>query len=480
VPAPAKFDLPRTDAIVVGAGPNGLAAAIRLAQAGKRVIVLEAADTPGGGMQTAELTLPGFLHDVCSSVFAMAFCSPFFSALPLEKHGLRWAFPRAALAHPFEDGTAAMLYKSVDETAATLGRDGRSYRALMGELAAHAQEIFQDALAPLHFPRRPFLFARFGLRAVRPASSLAQAYFKTEHGRAFFAGLAAHSMLPLESMTTSAVALVLALAGHAAGWPFARGGSRELAAALVSCLESLGGRVMTGMRVESLDQLPPAEAVLLDVTPRQLVKIAGERLPDGYRKKLERYRYGVAAYKIDWALNRPIPWRAAECAQAGTVHLGESLGEISESESAPWQGRSSARPYVLLTQPSLVDGSRAPAGKHTAWGYCHVPNGFRGDVTGAIEAQVERFAPGFRDCIAARSIWGPAQFEEHNANLVGGDIGGGAAFLSQLFLRPTASLYRTPLQGVYLCSASTPPGPGAHGMCGYFAAEAALRSTFKS
>jgi len=474
VPALPKFDLPKTDVVVVGSGPNGLAAAIRLAQAGKSVLVLEAADVPGGGMRTAELTLPGFHHDICSSVFAMAVCSPFFSTLPLEKFGLEWVFPQAALAHPFADGTAVLLHKSVDETAATLGADGRSYQALVGDLAAHAQDILQDALAPFHFPRRPLLFARFGLRAIRPVSSLARAYFKSERGRAFFAGLGAHSMLPLEYTTTSAVALVLAMGAHAAGWPFARGGSQQLTAALVRYLESLGGRVITGHRVESLEQLPPTKAVLLDVTPRQLVKIAGERLPAGYRRKLERYRYGVAAYKIDWALDQPIPWRAPECAQAGTVHLGESLAEISESESAPWRNETSLRPYVLLTQPSLFDPTRAPAGKHTAWGYCHVPNGFKGDMTQAIEDQVERFAPGFRDCVAARSVMRPAEFEQRNANLVGGDIGGGAAYLSQLFLRPTASMYRTPLKGVYLCSASTPPGPGVHGMCGYFAAERLL------
>jgi phytoene dehydrogenase-like protein len=473
VAACVKFDLPATDAIVIGSGPNGLAAAIRLGQQGKSVLLLEAADVPGGGLRTSELTLPGFRHDVCSSVFAMAACSPFFSSLPLEQHGLEWVFPRAALAHPFEDGTAALLYKSVDETAATLGADGRNYRALMGDLVAHAQDIVKDALAPLHFPRRPLLFARFGLRAIRPAASLARTYFKTEHGRAFLAGLGAHSMIALEYMASSAVALVLAMAGHACGWPFARGGSRELAAALVRYLESLGGKVITNCRVDSLDQLPPAQLILFDVTPRQFLKIAGERLPDAYRKKLEGYRYGMAAYKIDWALHQPIPWKAGACAQAGTVHLGESLREISESERAPWHGAVSPRPYVLLTQPSLVDPSRAPAGKHTAWGYCHVPNGFQGDITQAIENQVERFAPGFRDCIAARSVMTPVDFEHHNANLIGGDIGGGAALLSQLFLRPTASMYRTPLKGVYLCSSSTPPGPGVHGMCGYFAAEAA-------
>jgi phytoene dehydrogenase-like protein len=396
--------------------------------------------------------------------------------LPLGKHGLEWVFPPAALAHPFDDGPAALLYKSVDETAATLGADGTHYRALMSDLTAHANELLPDVFAPIHFPQHPFLFARFGLRALRPAASLARAYFKTDRGQAFFAGLAAHSMLPLENLATSAVALVLAVAAHAGGWPFARGGSQQLASALVKHLESLGGQVITGSRVDSFDQLPSARAVLFDVTPKQLIKIMADKLPGDFRGKLDRYQYGVGAYKIDWALHQPIPWRAAECTQAGTVHLGGSLKEICDSESAPWRGEVSASPYVLLTQPSLFDLTRAPAGKHTAWGYCHVPNGFSGNVTEAIEKQVERFAPGFRDCVAARCIMGPAQFEQHNANLVGGDIGGGAANLSQLFLRPTASLYRTPLDGVYLCSASTPPGPGVHGMCGYFAAEAALKA----
>jgi phytoene dehydrogenase-like protein len=476
VPSLAKFDLPQTDAIVVGSGPNGLAAAIRLAQTGKSVAVLEAEAVPGGGARTAELTLPGFRHDVCSSVMAMAVCSPFLSTLPLDKYGLEWVFPRAAMGHPFTDGTAAALYKSVEETVTTLGEDGRQYRVLMGDFAAHANDLLRDMLAPFHFPRHPFLFARFGLRALRAATSLARAYFNTEHARAFFAGMAAHSMLPLEYTATSAVTLGLAVAAHAGGWPFARGGSQQLTAALIGYLESLGGKVITGCRVESLDQLPPGRMVLFDVTPKQLLKIAGDRLPQGYRKKLEQYRYGPGAYKIDWALHQHIPWRAAACSQAGTVHLGDTLAEISESEAAPWRGEVSLRPYVLLTQPSLFDPTRAPAGKHTAWGYCHVPNGFEGDVTEIIESQVERFAPGFRDCIAARRVMKPLEFEQQNENLVGGDVGGGAGLLSQLLLRPTASMYRTPLKGIYLCSSSTPPGPGVHGMCGYYAAEAALSS----
>ena len=473
--APAKFDLPGTDAIVVGSGPNGLAAAIRLAQTGKSVVVLESAATPGGGMRSAELTLPGFVHDICSTVYAMVVCSPFLRELPLNQHGLDWAFPTAPLAHPLDDGSAVMLHHSLDQTVQSLGADGAAYRKLMTELVARWRDLLQDAFAPPGIPGHPFLFAEFGLRAIRPATSLARSLFKTERGRALFAGLAAHSILPLEKLTTSAVALILAVAAHAAGWPFARGGSQQLTGALVKYLESLGGKVIANATVESLEQLPPARAVLLDVTPRQLIRMAGAKLPGSYRRSLEHFKYGPGVYKMDWALHQPVPWRAKECAQAGTVHLGGTLDEICESERQPWRGKISERPFVLFAQASLFDSARAPAGKHTAWGYCHVPNGFSGDLTQTIENQVERFAPGFRDCIAARSVMGPADMERHNPNLIGGDISGGAAYLSQLFLRPTASLYRTPLDGVYLCSSSTPPAPGVHGMCGYFAAEAALK-----
>jgi len=468
-------EIPRTDAIVVGSGPNGLTAAIRLAQAGWSVTVIEAGDTPGGGVRSAELTLPGFVHDVCSSVYPMAACSPYLKTLPLKQHGLEWVFSPAELAHPFDDGTAAMLYRSMDRTARGLGLDEPNYKSLVQDFVAHWEDLFAGILAPWRPIRHPLVMAGFGLRAVRSARTLGHAFFRTEKARALLAGLAGHSMLPLETLTSSAPALALAVAGHAVGWPFARGGAQQLTQSLVSYFKSLGGELVTGYLVRSIKELPPARAVLLDVTPRQLLAIAGDQLPERYARKLRRYRYGMGCFKIDWALSEPVPWRAHACREAGTLHLGGSMEEISDSERQAWRGKVSDRPFVLFAQQTNFDPLRVPSGRHTAWGYCHVPNGFTGEMTSKIEDQVERFAPGFKDCILARSVMGPRELEQHNPNLVGGDIGGGAAVPRQLFFRPTASLYATPLRGVYLCSSSTPPGPGVHGMCGFFAAETALR-----
>ena len=465
------------DAIVVGSGPNGLAAAIALARDGVSVRLLEAADAVGGGMRSDELTLPGFVHDVCSAIHPLAVASPFFRTVPLAEHGVEWIESPAALAHPFDDGTAVLLERSPEATGELLGPDAARYRRLFAPLAREADAILEDVLAPLHVPRHPIAFGRFGAFGGLPATALAHLAFRGPRARGFFAGLSAHSLLPLSRTATAAFGLTLGLLGHAVGWPFPSGGSQRLADGLAAHLRSLGGEVETGTRVESLADLGDASTVLLDVTPRQLVAIAGSALPAGYRRRLERYRYGPGVFKVDWALDAPIPWQAKECARAATVHLGSTLEEIAASEREPWQGSVSERPYVLLAQPRLFDPSRAPEGKHTAWAYCHVPNGSTVDMTERIERQVERFAPGFRERVLARSVLGPAALETHNANLVGGDINGGAADLRQLFARPVArrSPYTTPLEGVYICSSSTPPGGGVHGMCGLHAARAALR-----
>ena len=462
-------------AYVVGAGPNGLAAAITLAREGVAVTLLEARNTIGGGASSAELTLPGCVHDVCSAVHPLAVSSPVFASFPLAEHGLRWIVPPLALAHPLDDGSAAVLANSLEETAEGLGRDGRLYRRLLAPLVPRWPELTAELLAPLHLPAHPLLLARFGMLAAWPAAWAARAVFREPKGRALFAGLAAHSVLPLENISSSAIGWVLALAAHAVGWPIPEGGSQKIADALASYFRSLGGKIVTGTEVRSLDELGPADAVLCDLTPAQLLFVAGNRLPESFRRKLRDYRYGPGTFKLDWALSGPIPWSAPECARAGTVHVGGGLDETAASERAPWEGRASERPFVLVAQPSLFDPTRAPPGKQTAWAYCHVPNGSREDMTERIEAQIERFAPGFRARILARHAMGPAELEGHDANLVGGDITGGAQNLGQLFLRPTRSLYRTPSPGLYLCSASTPPGAGVHGMCGYHAAKAALR-----
>jgi len=510
----------RPHATIVGSGPNGLAAGIVLAEAGWSVQVVEGVETIGGGCRTEALTLPGFVHDVCSAVHPLAVGSPFLSTLPLADHGLRFLQPEIPLAHPFDDGTAAVLGRSIEETVDSLDRqDGVAYRRTMGPLVDGWDRLVPEILAPLHVPRSVgagLLLARFGLRGLRSAGGLARARFRGERARGLFAGLAGHSMLPLEKPGSAAIGLVLGAAGHSVGWPIPEGGARSIAEALAGHLRSLGGTIETGRWVRGLDELdalgeldgpvepagshepegtigsirsmgqgPPDglgtdRAVLLDLGPRQLLALAGERLPPSYRRRLARFRYGPGVCKVDWALSGPIPWRAAACRRAGTVHLGGTLGEIAAAEAGVWRGEHADRPYVLLSQPTLVDPGRAPEGKHVAWGYCHVPSGSAEDRTEAIEAQVERFAPGFRDLILARHTMTARDMEAHNPNSVGGDINGGAATLGQIFFRPAPrwSPYTTPLPGLFLCSSSTPPGGGVHGMCGFHAARAA-RSAFK-
>ncbi|SPE38824.1 Protein p49 [Candidatus Sulfopaludibacter sp. SbA3] len=452
-------------AVVIGSGPNGLAAAILLARAGVVVTVHEAAAEIGGGTRTEELTLPGYRHDVCSAIHPMAASSPCFERFPLAQFGLEWIHSDAPLAHPLDDGSAVMLERSIDATAAGLGSDGAAWRALIGPLAEHWSELRQDVLAPLGVPRHPLRMANFGLHALRSARGLAESQFRGERARALFAGIGAHSVLPLEAMPSAAIALVLGAAGHAVGWPVPRGGSQSIAGALAGYLRSLGGEIRTNSRMDSLPGVP---IVMCDVGPRQFLKLAGHRLPAAYRESLARYRYGPGVFKLDLALDGPIPWRAAECARAATVHLGGTLAEIAQ-----WESTHTGRPFVLLAQQSLFDPTRAPAGKHTAWAYCHVPNGSTEDFADAIEQQIERFAPGFRARILARHVLTPAKLEARNANLVGGDIGGGSMELGQTFLRPNWHRYRTPLPGVYFCSSSTPPGGGVHGMCGYHAVKRA-------
>ena len=466
------------DAIVVGAGPNGLAAAIELARRGRRVCVYEANETVGGGARSAELTLAGFVHDVCSAVHPLAVGSPFFKNLSLAEYGLEFVYPPGAVAHPFDDGSAVLLHRSIAQTASQFGADTRSYTRLFEPLVNNWKILAPELLGPIHFPSHPFALGRFGFNAIQSASAFARSRFKEERTRAFFAGAVAHSCLSLDRLGTTAFGLVLLTLGHAEGWPIPRGGAQQISNALAACLQSLGGEIVTGVRVRSLSDLPPSTCVLFDLTPRQLLNILGDELAPSFVNKLRSYKYGPGVFKLDWALDGPVPWRAPECSQAATVHLGGSLAEIEESESAVWQGKCSERPYVLLAQPSLFDASRAPEGKHTLWAYCHVPNGSTIDMTERMENQIERFAPGFRSRILARSAMSPVQMESVNANLVGGDINGGAAIITQLFTRPTFRTYSTSLKNVYICSSSTPPGGGVHGMCGYHAAHVALRKSF--
>jgi phytoene dehydrogenase-like protein len=466
------------DAVVVGAGPNGLAAAVTLAGSGASVLLLEGEATIGGGARTAELTLPGFRHDVCSAIHPLGVGSPFFRGLSLREHGLEWIHPPAALAHPLEDGRALLVRPSLDATAHGMGSDGPAWLDLFAPLVRDWDRLLTDLLSPLlRFPRHPFAMLRFGLPASRAAVGLARDRFASAGVRALFAGLAAHSILPLERAFTASFGLVLGTTAHAVGWPVARGGSQAIADALGSLLRARGGEILTGARVGALADLPPARAVLLDVTPRQLLALAGDRLRGRYRRRLERFRYGPGVFKLDVALDGPVPWAAPECAEAGTVHLGPTLEEIATSEAAVWRGEHPARPFVLVAQQSLFDAARAPAGGHTLWAYCHVPHGSAEDMTDAILAQLERFAPGVRARIRSAHAMRTADLARYNPNYVGGDINGGAQDFDQLFGRPAWRMvpYATPERGLYICSSSTPPGGGVHGMCGYLAARAALR-----
>jgi phytoene dehydrogenase-like protein len=468
------------DAVVVGSGPNGLSSAVVLASAGLSVLVLEARETIGGGTRTEELTLPGFRHDVCSAIHPMTLVSPFLRTLPLKDHGLEWRESPYAVAHPLDDGSAAVLEMSIAKTAATLDADGDSYRRLMAPLAENAHELFGEILRPMSLiPRHPLLMARFGLAGIRSALALAKR-FRSDHARALFGGCAAHSFLPLEAAGSASFGLVLAVAGHALGWPCAKGGSIAIANALASYFQSLGGTIQTSSPVRTMRDVPKSRVVLFDVTPRQLAAIAGDDLPTSYTKRLRRFRYGPGVFKVDWALDGPIPWRAEKCGRAATVHVGGTIEEIAVHERTIWQGRSTNRPFVLVAQQSLFDDTRAPAGKHTGWGYCHVPHGSTEDMTEAIEQQIERFAPGFRGRILARHTMNTADYESYNANIVGGDISGGANNLTQILARPflRRDPYATPNERIYLASSSTPPGGGVHGMCGFWAAKSALRRAF--
>lgn len=453
-------------ATIIGSGPNGLSAALVVASAGISTVVVERNEQIGGACSTAETTLPGFRHDLGSSVYPIGRASPFFRSLPVE---IPWIEPMAPCAHPLDDGTAVLLEHSIADTAANLdAKDGQKYRSLIEPLAHRFSELIEDTLRPIqHIPQHPLLLARFGLSALTPAASLASSSFSGIRARALFAGMAAHSVMPLEASGSAAVALMLMSAGHACGWPIVRGGGQALVDALAHHLESLGGRIEVN---REMLHLPHTDITLADITPRQLLRIAASELPPAYRRQLAGFRYGGGTFKIDYALHSPIPWKATECARAATVHLGGTLEEIIESE----RNFTSDKPFVLLVQPSLFDPTRAPKGQHTAWAYCHVPNGSSEDYLDRIERQIERFAPGFRDCILARSILSPQALERWNPNLIGGDLTGGEMNLRQLLFRPTASLYRTPLNGLFLCGASTPPGGGVHGMCGFHAAHAAL------
>ncbi len=465
------------DAVVVGSGPNGLAAAITVARAGRSVLLLEAKDTIGGGTRTQELTLPGFRHDVCSAIHPLALSSPFFRSLDLGPHGLEWVHPPVPLAHPLDSGSAVLLERSLEATAEGLGRDASRYRRLIGSAVRDWDKLVSDLLKPLGIPSNPLTLLRFGPRAIRSAVGLANSWFKGQKAKALFAGNSAHAIFPLQHLSSAGFGLMLCMAGHAVGWPIARGGSQAIADALASYFVSLGGMIRAGVPVSSMSDLPKAQAFFFDLTPRQLARIAGSVFPSGYLERLQRHRYGSGVFKVDWALDGPIPWTDPRCSQAGTLHLGGTLEEVAAGELDVWRGVPPEKPFVLLSQPSLFDSTRAPKGFHTAWGYCHVPNGCAVDMTQRIEAQVERFAPGFRSRIVARHTMSPSEMETYNANYVGGDIAGGVQSFRTLFVRPLGrwGAYSTPLKGLYICSSSMPPGGGVHGICGHLAAQKALK-----
>lgn len=479
------FSQPRSssyDAIVIGSGPNGFTAGITLARAGLKVLMLEAEATVGGGMRTRELTLPGFYHDVCSAVHPMGIASPCLAAMPLQKFGLEWCHPEVLMAHPLHDGSAGVMLKDIEATAARLpGKDGKSYAQFFNTMKNAVTVILPDLLRPLlKFPRHPFRMGIFGLAAMRSAAGLAQSEFTSDAGQAMFAGHAAHSILPLETRFTAAVGIMLATTGHMVGWPVARGGSQSIATALARYFEALGGEILVNTQVASIDELPAAKAYLFDTSTRALATICSSRLPHNYVKKLNSFRHGPGAFKLDLALSGPIPWENEDCRRAGTVHVGGTLQEMIASEQAIWEGRMEQKPFVLVAQQSVIDSSRAPSGRHTCWAYCHTPPGYDGDLTDVILNQIERFAPGFRDLILATHVMSPRDFAAYNPNYIGGDIIGGVQSLYQLIKRPVISLdpYATPGAGIFLCSASTPPGGGVHGMCGFHAANSALRRVF--
>lgn len=476
--------------MVIGAGPNGLSAAVALAQKGVGVLVLEAAETIGGGARTAEILLPGFRQDLGSSVYPMAASSPFFESLPLDRFGLRWVEPEAPLAHPLADGTAVMLEHSMERTAEGLGaEDGRAWTNLLRPMVEAWPDLISEVLGPIvHLPKHALPLAKFGMYAAMPATALGKMVFRGDRARALLAGLAGHGVMPLDALASSAVGLVLAAAGHAKGWPVAEGGGQSLSDALAGYLRSMGGEIRTGVRVERVERVgggrlrvsaegfeAEADAVMGDVSPRALVGMAGGEMQDGNRRLMSRFRYGPGIFKVDWALREPIPWRAKDCLRAGTVHVGGSSEEIAASERGVWNAEVVDRPYLIVTQPSLFDRTRAPEGGHTAWAYCHVPNGWTGDGTELIESQMERFAPGFRECVLARRSWGAESLEGWDENLIGGDITGGAMTPWQMAMRPTPRLWETSVPGLFLCSSSTPPGGGVHGMCGFLASQMALK-----